>query len=354
MIALQSTMEASSVTPERGEPILSVRDLRVEYVTSAGTVPAVEGASFELHAGESIALIGESGSGKTTLGLGLLRLLPKSGRMPAGQVLYRRRDGRVVDVLRFSNEEMRRFRWQECAMVFQAAQNALNPVARVWDQMLDTVRAHRSDSRDKIRERCERLLGMVQLEPQRVLHAFPHELSGGMRQRVLIAMSLLLDPQILILDEPTTALDILTQRAIIDVLRSLRTQLHFSMLFISHDLSLAAELADRVATMYAGKVVEMGGVRDIFYDPKHPYTLGLIKAVPPVAGDLFEISSIPGAPPSLLSLPSGCSFHPRCMYARERCTSDPPPLYSVKDGHASACHYWSEVQLERKVVETSD
>jgi peptide/nickel transport system ATP-binding protein len=350
VIDLRLETPAQPLAAGHGEPILSVRGLRVEYHTSAGIVPAVDGASFDLHAGESIALIGESGSGKTTLGLGLLRLLPKSGRTPAGQVMYRRRDGQVVDVLRFSGEEMRRFRWQECAMVFQAAQNALNPVARVWDQMLDTVRAHRSDSRDQVRERCERLLGMVQLEPQRVLHAFPHELSGGMRQRVLIAMSLLLDPQILVLDEPTTALDILTQRAIIDVLRSLRSQLHFSMLFISHDLSLAAELADRVATMYAGKVVELGGVRDTFYDPKHPYTLGLINAVPPVAGDLYEISSIPGAPPSLLNLPSGCSFHPRCAYAQEKCASDSPPLYDVGSGHTSACHYWSEVHLERKVV----
>ena len=333
------------------EPILSVRDLRVEYHTAAGIVRAVDRASFDLHAGETIALIGESGSGKTTLGLGVLRLLPKSGRAPGGQILYRRRDGQVVDVLGLSNEQMRRFRWQECAMVFQAAQNALNPVTRVWDQMLDTVRAHRPARRDEVRERCERLLGMVQLEPQRVLHAFPHELSGGMRQRVLIAMSLLLDPQVLILDEPTTALDILTQRAIIEVLRSVRSELHFAMLFISHDLSLAAELVDRVATMYAGKVVELGAVREIFYDPKHPYTLGLINAVPPVAGDLFEISSIAGAPPSLLNLPPGCSFHPRCAYARERCATEVPPLYDVAPGHASACHYWQEVQLERKVVE---
>jgi peptide/nickel transport system ATP-binding protein len=249
---------------------------------------------------------------------------------------------------------MRRFRWQECAMVFQAAQNALNPVARVWDQMLDTVRAHRSARRDEVRERSERLLEMVQLEPRRVLHAFPHELSGGMRQRVLIAMSLLLDPQVLILDEPTTALDILTQRAIIDVLRSVRAELHFAMLFISHDLSLAAELADRVATMYAGKIVELGNVREIFYDPKHPYTLGLINTVPPVAGDLFEISSIGGAPPSLLDLPSGCSFHPRCTYARERCTTDVPPLYPVAAGHATACHCWTAVQLSRRVVEPVD
>jgi peptide/nickel transport system ATP-binding protein len=220
--------------------------------------------------------------------------------------------------------------------------------------MLDTVRAHRSVSRNEVRDRAERLLRMVQLEPRRVLPAFPHELSGGMRQRVLIAMSLLLDPQVLILDEPTTALDILTQRAIIDVLRSLRDQLQFAMLFISHDLSLAAELADRVATMYAGRIVELGSVREMFYTPKHPYTLGLIKAVPPVAGDLFEISSIPGAPPSLLNLPSGCSFHPRCAYAHERCISDTPPLYPVTPGHDSACHYWSEVQLERKVIETSE
>jgi peptide/nickel transport system ATP-binding protein len=346
-IAPQSTANEAE---RSSEVVLSVRDLWVEYQTAAGPVRAVSGASFDLHAGESIAVIGESGSGKTTLGVGLLRLLPKSGRT-RGEVQYRYRDGRVVDVLGLSAEEIRRFRWQECAMVFQAAQNALNPVARVWDHMLDTARAHQSLSRAEVRERSERLLAMVQLEPRRVLNAFPHELSGGMRQRVLIAMSLLLDPQVLILDEPTTALDILTQRAIIDVLCSIRAELRFAMLFISHDLALAAELADRVATMYAGKIVELGAVRDIFYEPKHPYTLGLIKAVPPVAGDLYEISSIPGAPPNLLNLPPGCSFHPRCGYARERCMTDVPPLYSVAEGRTSACHFHSEVHLERKVVE---
>jgi peptide/nickel transport system ATP-binding protein len=333
--------------------VLSVRDVWIEYMTSAGAVRAVSGASFDLHAGESIALIGESGSGKTTLGVGLLRLLPKSGRI-RGEVQYRYRDGRVVDVLELSSEEMRRFRWQECAMVFQAAQNALNPVARVWDHMLDTARAHRSMSRAEVRERSERLLAMVQLDPRRVLDAFPHELSGGMRQRVLIAMSLLLDPQILILDEPTTALDILTQRAIIELLRSIREELRFAMLFISHDLALAAELADRVATMYAGKIVELGSVRDIFYEPRHPYTLGLINAVPPVAGELIEISSIPGAPPSLLNLPPGCAFHPRCGYARPQCASDVPPLYDVGAGHTSACHFHTEVHLDRKVVDSVD
>ena len=235
-------------------------------------------------------------------------------------------------------------------MVFQGAMNSFNPVLRVWDQMLDTVRAHKAMSRDEVRERSVKLLRMVQLEPDRILKAYPHELSGGMRQRVLIAMALLLDPAVVILDEPTTALDILTQRAIIEVLRSLRQELDFAMIFISHDLALAAELADRVATMYAGRVIEQGDVRDIFYRPRHPYTVGLIKAVPPVVGDLPEIASIPGAPPSLLLLPSGCAFHPRCPYARDRCAQDEPVLEVVGEGHEVACHYWQEVQLQHHFV----
>ena len=337
------------------EPVLSVRDLEVDYVTAAGVAHAVRGVSLDLHRNESIALIGESGCGKTTMGSAILRMLPKGGRVVGGSIVYRRRDGREVDLLTLGDEQVRRFRWEECAMVFQAALNALNPVLRVWDQMLDTVRAHRAMPRDEVRARSEELLRMVQLEPERVLNAFPHELSGGMRQRVVIAMSLLLDAQVIIYDEPTTALDILTQRSIIEVLRSLRERLDFSMIFISHDLPLAAELADRVAAMYAGRIVELAEVRETFYNPRHPYSLGLIKAVPPVAGDLYEIASIPGTPPSLIKLPPGCTFHPRCPYARERCAHDDPPLYEVEvPGHVSACHYWSEVRLEREVVATVD
>jgi peptide/nickel transport system ATP-binding protein len=306
--------------------------------------------SFDLRPSESLALIGESGCGKTTLGLTLLRLLPRLGRTPKGSILYRARDGSVIDLLELDSEGLRRFRWQESAMVFQGALNSLNPVLRVRDQMADTVRAHRSMSREELREKSRKLLRMVQLDPERVLSAYPHELSGGMRQRVLIAMSLLLDPQVLILDEPTTALDILTQRAIIDVLRGLREQLGFAMVFISHDLALAAELADRVATMYAGRIVELGTVDEMFYRPRHPYTVGLLRAVPPLAGDLVEIGSIPGAPPSLLRLPSGCPFHPRCGYATDRCREDEPPLYSVKDAHTAACHYWEQVELKREVT----
>ena len=329
--------------------ILSVRDLVVEYGTKPRPVQAVRGVSFDLHAGEAIALIGESGSGKSTLGMALLRLLTKPGYVRSGQVEFHRRDGTVVDVLALGTEELRRFRWQECAMVFQSALNAMNPVLRVWDQVLDTVKAHRSNVRSaEVRERASELLRMVRLDPERVLPAYPHELSGGMRQRVAIAMSLLLEPQLLILDEPTTALDILTQRTIIDVLLDLRKRLDFAMIFISHDLAIAAELADQVATMYAGRIIELGEVRELFYNPKHPYTIGLLHAVPPISGDLVQLKSIPGSPPNLLQLPSGCSFRPRCSYATEECATTDPPLIPVGKGHTAACIHHERVALQQE------
>jgi peptide/nickel transport system ATP-binding protein len=231
-------------------------------------------------------------------------------------------------------------------MVFQSALNAFNPVLRVWDQVWDTARAHGWNERQAVRQRFLELLKFVQLDPTRVLHAYPHELSGGMRQRTLLAISLLLDPQILILDEPTTALDILTQRTIINLLRRLKEEQHFTMIFISHDLAIAAELADRVATMYAGRVVEVGKTEDIFYRPRHPYTLGLIRAVPTVLGSFEELASIPGSPPDMINLPGGCKFHPRCPFATERCKQEEPPLLEVGEGHASACWHWRAVEEE--------
>jgi len=329
------------------EPILSVRDLAVEYRTATGPVRAVRGVSFDLHPHESLALIGESGCGKTTLGLALLRLLPKLGSTPSGEVLYRRRDGEVVDLLKLDREQLRRFRWSEAAMVFQGSMNSLNPLLRVRDQMRDTVLAHRRMPAAAMQRLAEDVLRKVQLDPGRVLPAFPHELSGGMKQRVLIAMSLLLEPQVLVLDEPTTALDIRTQSAIVDMLHDLREQLGFAMIFVSHDLPLAAELADRVATMYAGRIIELGGVRDIFYRPRHPYTVGLLGAVPSVVGDLPELASIPGGPPSLLSLPPGCPFRPRCGYAQDDCAAAEPTLLGVGAGHTTACHHSDQVVLSR-------
>ena len=330
---------------------LSVRELSVEYLARRGTVKAVRRVSFDLNKGETLALIGESGSGKTTLGLALIRLLVKTARVLEGHITYRR-NGQEIDVLSLDTDALRDFRWKDCAMVFQSALNALNPVLRIWDQFYDTAKAHGMADRDQVRQRALQLLERVQLEPERVIDAYPHQLSGGMRQRVLIAMSLLLDPQIIILDEPTTALDILTQRTIIDLLRELKGELGFSMLFISHDLAMAAELADRVATMYAGKIVEIGPVNELFYRPKHPYTLGLIQAVPTVTGDFQDLISIPGSPPDLIDLPTGCKFHPRCPYATDRCREEEPELEHRGQHQLVACFHWDQVQrdVEKRTI----
>lgn len=324
---------------------LSLQNVHISYKTRRGSVQAVRGVTVDLLPGESLALIGESGSGKTTLGLAIVRLLADTAKVEPGQIIYRR-NGREVDVLKLKANDLRAFRWQDCAMVFQSALNAFNPVLRVWDQVLDTARAHGWHDRQAVRERFLDLLKFVQLDPNRVISAYPHELSGGMRQRTLLAMSLLLDPQILILDEPTTALDILTQRTIIHLLRRLKEEQNFTMIFISHDLAIAAELADRVATMYAGRMVELGKTEDIFYRPRHPYTLGLIRAVPTVTGGFEELSSIPGSPPDLIHLPSGCKFHPRCPFATDKCKQQEPELQTVGDQHEAACWHWQEVEKE--------
>jgi peptide/nickel transport system ATP-binding protein len=336
-----------------GEPeterdtILSVRDLEVGYSTERGRVRAVRRVSFDLKNDESLALIGESGSGKTTLGLALVRLLPQSGSVTNGEILFYTAEGGELDLAKLGDEELRRFRWRECAMVFQSALNALNPVIRVRDHFSDTAKAHRETNGNvtgsDIAERAAECLRLVQLDPERVLRSYPHELSGGMRQRVMIALGLLLNPRVLILDEPTTALDVLTQRAIIEVLRSLRDEFHFAMIFVSHDLSLAAELADRVATTYAGRIVELGDVDQIFYHPRHPYTVGLLTAAPTLAGEHRDLSSIPGSPPDLIALPTGCKFHPRCPYATEKCREEDPPLLDVAPGQAAACWHWEKV-----------
>src|SRR5213082_2072288 len=309
-------------------PVLSVRDLSIEYATQRGPVHAVRNVSFELEKSETLAIIGESGSGKTTLAVGLIRLSPRSARVTKGEIRYD--DGkRAFDVLSLDPERLRRFRWADCAMVFQAALSAFNPVITIWEHFFDTGRAHGMHDRHRVHDRARELLHLVHLDPDRILSAYAHELSGGMRQRVLIAMALLLDPRIVILDEPTTALDILTQRAIIDLLRDLRAKLGFATIFISHDLSIAAELADRMLTMYAGRIVERASVDDLFYRPRHPYSVGLMRAVPRVSGALGSVASIPGSPPDLIRLPRGCSYYPRCPFHVDDCRESDPPLLPV-------------------------
>src|SRR5215207_7064275 len=313
---------------EGREDVLSVRDLEIGYATSRG-------------------LIGESGSGKTTLGLSLVRLLPQNASIAGGEIVFRPAPEEALNLITLDDEGLRRFRWGECAMVFQSALNALNPVMRIRDHFADTAKDHGETNGSlkgrALTERAMECLQMVQLDPDRVLGAFPHELSGGMRQRVMIALGLLLNPRVLILDEPTTALDVLTQRAIIEVLRELREGHRFAMIFVSHDLSLAAELADRVATTYAGRIVELGDVEQVFYHPRHPYTVGLLDAVPTLAGEQQELSSIPGSPPDLIDLPTGCKFHPRCPYATDKCSEEDPPLIEVAPAQQAACWHWEKV-----------
>jgi peptide/nickel transport system ATP-binding protein len=345
------------------EPILSVRNLSIAFQARRGQVQAVRDISFDVARGEALALIGESGSGKTTVGLGLMRLLPAMAKIVGGSVVYRRYEngrnpsGRETEVLNLKADDLRQFRWRECAMVFQSALNAMNPVLRISEHFVDTARAHGYLSRQQtnaLRERSLKLLAMVRLDPERVWRSFPHELSGGMRQRVLIALALLLEPQLLILDEPTTALDILTQRNIMEVLKELRSKLGFAMLFISHDLALAAELADRVATVYAGRIIEIGDVRTIFRNPYHPYTIGLIKAVPTLTSDKSTLVSVPGSPPDLIQLPTGCKFHPRCPLASERCLREEPELIEVKSGHQVACWHWPDAPQALKAYQAEE
>ncbi|WP_114856188.1 ABC transporter ATP-binding protein [Brachybacterium sp. YJGR34] len=350
--------DAPATTGPAEAPVLSVRDLQVAYRTGKHTrVRALRGVSFDLYPGSSLALVGESGSGKTTLGLALLRLLPTLGEITGGTIGYTGDDGRTREVTAMSSAQLRRWRWSEAAMVFQGAQNAFNPVLTIGQQMAETLRDHSRAriSRKEILERSAEALRSVRLEPQRVLGSYPHELSGGMKQRALIATGLLLRPRLLVLDEPTTALDILTQRTVIDLLAELREEYGFAMIFISHDLALAAELADRVVTMYAGKVIETGTTQDIFTAPKHPYTSKLINAVPPVSGDLPELASIPGAPPSLATLPPGCAFAPRCELATDECRAAEPELITLTERpadmtHAAACIHHDQVHHERKVI----
>lgn len=338
-------------------PTLSINNLSIDYKTKRGQVQAVRNISFEVNRGEAMALIGESGSGKTTIGLGVVGLLPSTAKIRQGEITYRRAaNGKIIDeinVLKLNDRQTRQFRWKECAMVFQGALNAFNPVLRISDQFADTASAHNALHGMALKERATEIMHMVRLDADRVWRSYPHELSGGMRQRVLIALSLLLEPQLIIMDEPTTALDVLTQRNIMDVLKDLRTNLNFSLIFISHDLSLAAELADKVSTVYAGKIVELGEVFTVFRNPYHPYTIGLIHAVPTLAGRKEDLTSIPGSPPDLINLPGGCKFHPRCPLADEQCKNQEPDLEDIGNGHRVACWKWQTARETLKIYKKS-
>ena len=321
------------MTTSTNTPALEVINLSLRYQTRQGEVRAVEGISFELAQGQSLGLVGESGCGKTSVAICLMRLLPENARLAGGQV---RLGG--TDLLPLSDEEMRGYRWRRIAMVFQAAMNSLDPVHRVGQQIIEAIEAHGMETTvAAARERVARLFRMVGLDPQ-LMDRYPHEFSGGMRQRAVIAMALSCDPDLIIADEPTTALDVIVQDRILRELKVVQQELRMGMIYISHDIGVVAEVTDRIGVMYAGRLVELGDTADVFRSPMHPYTAALMSSFPSVHGERLPLVGLAGEPPNLIDPPSGCPFHPRCQYADEVCRSEFPDQASRGDQWAACWH----------------
>jgi peptide/nickel transport system ATP-binding protein len=326
----------------RNDPVLEIRGLCVDYGLGTQAVRAVRDVSLTLNRGEVLGLAGESGSGKSTLAYGLTRLLPPPGVVSAGKVIYYPPGGEPVDVLSLSPAGLREFRWAETSIVFQGAMNSLNPVYKVSAQLVDVITAHEPGmSRQARMGRARELLKMVGIAEDR-LDAYPHQLSGGMRQRVMIGMALALEPNIVIMDEPTTALDVVMQRQILRQLVELRERFDFSVLFITHDLSLLVEFSDRIAIMYGGRIVEEAPAALLYRDSLHPYSDGLLHSFPALRGTKRDLVGIPGSPPDLRAMPTGCSFHPRCPKAFDPCAVDVPVLGvpANHDGAARTVACW--------------
>ncbi|WP_369931248.1 ABC transporter ATP-binding protein [Plantactinospora sp. BC1] len=318
--------------------VLSVRDLSVVY-DGADPVRAVRDVSFDLGRGEVLGIAGESGCGKSTLAYAITRLLKPPGRVTSGEVFFHPTDGPPVDLSTLHGEALRRFRWNRVAMVFQGAMNALNPVLSVRRQLADVFTAHRPELRRAEREqRCRELLDLVGIGPER-LSAYPHELSGGMRQRVLIAMAMALRPDVVVMDEPTTALDVVVQRDILTEIDRLRARFGFAVVFITHDLSLLLEISDRLAVMYGGRIVEYGRAADLHAAPGHPYTVGLLRSFPSLRGERTVLHGIPGSPPDLSRPITGCAFTARCPYAFDACHRIDPPLLTAGSTRAACLHH---------------
>ena len=335
----------AAVTGARHEALVEVQDLVVDYATVDRRVRAVDGVSLTIHAGEIVGLAGESGSGKSTVANAVLQILRSPAELAEGRVLFR-----GADLTKLGREELRRYRWRNVSMVFQSAMNALNPVMSVGDQFVDAMRAHERIDRRRALTRAAELLELVGIDRRRV-RSYPHELSGGMRQRVIIAMALALNPELIIMDEPTTALDVVVQRDILRQVEALKRDFGFAVLFITHDLSLLLEFADRIGIMYAGELVELAPAAALGARAQHPYTQALLRSFPPLTGPVVRMTGIPGSPPDLADPPSGCRFHPRCphcapertdLYLRQ--VTERPVLRDVDPGHEVACHLVEEAQ----------
>jgi peptide/nickel transport system ATP-binding protein len=335
---VESSVVPTAVRAEN-DALLELRQLVVHYGAGERPARAVDGIDLQIRPGEVVGLAGESGCGKTTVANAVLQVLRPPGHIAGGSVLFR-----GENLLGKSDEELRRYRWRNVSMVFQSAMNALNPLMRVGDQFVDTMRAHERIDRKRSLVRAGDLLELVGIDARR-LRAYPHELSGGMRQRVIIAIALSLNPELIIMDEPTTALDVVVQREILQQIDALKRDFGFAVLFITHDLSLLLEFADRISIMYAGEIVETASAERLAANPLHPYTQGLLRSFPPLTGPLTRLTGIPGAPPDLRDPPPGCRFSPRCphcvperlgLYVRQ--TTERPKLREIEPGHQVACH----------------
>jgi len=312
--------------------VLEVKDLTMHYMTRKGPVYAVDDVSFSVKRGESLGLVGESGCGKTSIAISLLRLLPENAEIKKGQIKLI-----GTDLVQLSDAEIRKFRWRNISMVFQAAMNSMNPVYTVEEQILEAMRLHTPElSEEEMSQKIDRLFELVGLDPA-LKDQYPHQYSGGMRQRAVIAMALSCDPDIIIADEPTTALDVIVQDSLLKQIQGIQKQLNMSMIYISHDIAVIAEVCERVGVMYAGKLVELSTTVDIFHHPMHPYTMALMSSFPSIVGEKTELVTLPGEPPDLLNPPTGCRFHPRCPYATDICREQAPEFKDIGDNHFVAC-----------------
>jgi peptide/nickel transport system ATP-binding protein len=315
--------------------VLEVKDLCVDYVTDRGAVRAVDNVSLELAKGEFLGIVGESGCGKSTLLFAIARLLSPPAEIASGSVRFKGRDMVTLD-----EEELRHIRWRDYSVVMQSAMNALNPVMTIGAQLRDAIEAHERLPAARMRERCQEVMQLVGIDPEH-LGSYPHQLSGGMRQRAMIAMALVFTPELVIMDEPTSALDVVAQRSLMLQIKSLQRRIGFAAVFVTHDMSLVSHFSDRLAVMYAGQVVEIGATREVFEDPKHPYTRGLMQSFPSISGPKLRLVGIAGSPPDLLRPPSGCRFHPRCPSVMPRCHTEEPALY-IRADDLVKCHLYSD------------
>jgi oligopeptide/dipeptide ABC transporter ATP-binding protein len=316
-------------------PLLDVQDLKTHFFTEDGVVQAVDGVSFQIEPGEKMGLVGESGCGKSVTALSVMRLVPDPpGKIVAGSIRF---EGK--DILSFSTDEMRKVRGRSISMIFQDPMTSLNPVFTVGDQVDEAIILHQQLESEEARRKTIEMLEMVNIaNPERVADTYPHELSGGMRQRCMIAMALSCRPKLLIADEPTTALDVTIEAQILDLIDDLNQKLNTALLLITHDMGVIAEMCDRVAVMYGGNIVEYADVRTLFEEPRHPYTVGLLGSIPSLAVEKEDLKIIPGSVPDLINPPAGCRFHPRCSGCKEICRRDKPELVDLGDGHLVACH----------------